>query len=357
MRKTVFLAVVVLSLLLQSCNGQNSKGDLQNGATERAVDTSSLIPQSISNRILAAGQSDWISEVVRTIFQDSGGTIWFGTQNGAFKLAGDTLIHIGDIKDEYGKPVTIKDLAEDKDGTLWLAHTDGVSSIKGEIVTNYYESDGLISHDVWCIEAHSNGDIWIGTIKGACVFNGKDFMEFELPEGKVDSTLGISSTKMVHNIYEDKEGTLWFSTNAGLFSYSQKKLVNVSKEVGIQTNFVNELLEDGTGAFWISTQAGLYYLKDGVATNITAGKIELGKGIGSMAKDKDGKLWVVIDQHSLYTYDGTELVEFQKSESNRGPVVFQIFNDQNGRLWFVGYGGAYRLENGNFVHISKDGPW
>ena len=62
-------------------------------------------------------------------------------------------------------------------------------------------------------------------------------------------------------------------------------------------------------------------------------------------------------QKKDYTFDGKELTEFKKSEENKGPVVFQIYKDQSERMWFVGYGGAYRLENGRFINITKDGPW
>jgi ligand-binding sensor domain-containing protein len=128
-------------------------------------------------------------------------------------------------------------------------------------VTNYYESDGLISNDVWCIETDVNGNVWIGTIEGTCIFDGQRFTKFDLPEGKKDTTVGVSSTKMVHSILEDSKGTIWFSTNAGLFSYTNKKLKNISDEVGIPTNFVSKIVEDKKGGFWVSTSIGLFHLK------------------------------------------------------------------------------------------------
>ena len=344
------LIIISLTTLISPCNGQENRNDTRNTKLQGQTLTQN---STIENNYL----NEQISQVVRTVFQDSRGNIWFGTQNGAFRLTDKSLSHIDGIKSESGKGVTIKDITEDKDGTIWFGHSDGISSVKGETVINYYESDGLISNDVWCIAADTIGRIWIGTIVGACVFNGQEFIKFELPEGKIDSTVGVSSTKMIHNILKDSKGKLWFSSNAGLFSYSNNKLVDVSGTVGIQTNFVNILFEDKSGGLWISTKVGLYNLKENIANNITDGKIEIGKGIGSIAEDKDGKIWFVSNQHHLYTFDGKDLKEFQKSEDNKGPVVFQIFKDQDDRLWFVGYGGAYRLENSSFLNITKNGPW
>ncbi|MBK7523850.1 MAG: hypothetical protein IPI53_06720 [Saprospiraceae bacterium] len=333
--------VISLSILFSSCNAQGNKNNTQN-----------TLPPLITRQ--SPGQ---ISQVVRMMFQDSKGVIWFGTEGGTFRLTEDKLIRIEGIKSESGKRTTINDITEDNDGAIWFAHTDGISSVKGENVINYYESDGLISNDVWCITADSEGIIWIGTIQGACIFNGKEFIKFDLPEGIKDTTLGVSGTKMVHNITQDSKGTIWFSTNAGLFSYAENTLVNVSEKTGIQTNFVNEIFEDSRGKIWVSTKQGLYNLTENKAINITEGKIETGKGIGSIAGDKDGKIWFVSNQHYLFVYDGKELKEFRKSDDNKGPVVFQIFKDRQSRLWFVGAGGAYRLENEKFINITKEGPW
>lgn len=352
-----FVALVVL-LNLISCNGQKSKNDL-NKTLEPTIeiDEGKETKNNLEPSLFYSKTDNQISEVVRTMFQDSKGNIWFGTQNGAFKLVGDSLIHIDRIISKSGKGVTIKAITESKDGKIWIGHTAGISSIDDEKVTTYYESDGLLSSDVWTIAADKNGKIWIGTINGVCVFDGKEFKKFVLPEGKVDTTLHISSTKMVHRIYEDNNGTLWFSSNAGLFSYANNSLLNVSEKAGINTNFVNEIFEDSNGELWVSTKIGLYHLTDKSRENITQGKLEIGKGIGSVAEDKDGNLWFVSNQHFLYTYDGNELKEFHKSEANQGPVVFQIFKDRADRLWFVGFGGAFRLENGKFINVTKNGPW
>lgn len=347
------ITTIALSLVLYACTGQKNKKGLQpENSVNKAKENNSNTESSFSSDF-----NDQISQVVRTIFQDSKGNLWFGTQNGAFKLEGDSLSHIDNLTSKNGKGIVIKEITESKDGKIWFGHTDGVSSIEGNTVTNYYESDGLISNDVWSITADKNGNIWIGTIAGVCVFNGQEFTEFVLPEGIIDSTLGISSTKMVHSIFEDSKGTLWFSSNAGLFSYANNSLIDVSKKAGIQTNFVNEIFEDKNGEFWVSTKKGLYNLKDNKATNITKEKIVTGKGIGSVAEDKEGNLWFVSNQHFLFTYNGEKLIEYNKTESNKGPVVFQILKDQNNRLWFVGFGGAFRLENGKFINVTKNGPW
>ena len=63
------------------------------------------------------------------------------------------------------------------------------------------------------------------------------------------------------------------------------------------------------------------------------------------------------NQHHLYTYDGTDFTEVHLPREAGDLVVFQIFNDDSGQLWFVGMGGVYRLENDHFLFINRYGQW
>lgn len=344
------LIIIPLTILISCCNGQENRTNHQNIEVLHPVLIHDLTPDSKKPK-------EQISQVVRMMFQDSKGNIWFGTQGGAFKYADNILTSVDGIKSESGKRVTVKDIKEGKDGKIWIGHTDGISCVTAKEVTNYYESDGLISNDVWNIEIDAEGTVWIGTIEGVCKFDGEKFTNFELPEGEVDTTLGISSKKMVHCIMEDSKENIWFCTNAGLFKFTDNILTNVSEKVGLQTNFVNEIIEDRNGRLWISTKEGLYKMDGNHITNITSNIPDIGKGIGCLVEDNDGIIWFVLNQHYLYTYDSQKIIQFKKPENNKGPVVFQIFEDQKERLWFVGYGGAYRLESGKFINITKEGPW
>jgi len=346
----LLLLSATLAVMLSSCHAQTNARETRGKLSpiESPTTTGKGEPQKPQQQI---------SQVVRMMYQDSRGDYWFGTQNGAFRVANDSLELIADIRSETGESVTVKDIVEDPSGKIWIGHTDGVSSVEGDAVTNYYASHGLVDNDVWCIEADAKGNIWIGTIAGVSVFDGVKFVDFELPEGELDTTLGVSSTKMVHQIFEDSRGQLWFSTNAGLFSLADEELVHVSAQVGIKTNFINQVYESRTGEVFISTKEALYRLDGDNLENITVDIADIGKGIGAIEQDTEGRLWFVVNQHFLYTYDGESTTEYQKPADQSGPVIFQIYEDQSQRLWFVGYGGAFRLRDGEFVNVTRMGPW
>jgi ligand-binding sensor domain-containing protein len=307
------LIIIFLTTFVVSCKGQVNRNEKANSPLQSV--------KGIQNSNMLHKPKIQISGVILAILQDSKGNIWFGTQNGVFKQHGDSLMHMDSIRSESGGRVTIKDIAEDKDGIIWLGHTDGISSIDGDLVTNYYKSDGLISNDVWCVETDVHGNVWVGTIEGACIFDGQGFTNFDVPEGKIDTTVGVSSTKMVHSILEDSKGTIWLSTNAGLFSYANKKLTSISDEVGIPTNFVSKIVEDKKGGFWVSTSTGLFHLKESNLTNMSEKYFDESKGTGSIIVDYKGDVWFNCGR-SIYSLSGDKLTEYRIEEGNYGPLDF-----------------------------------
>lgn len=358
------LLVIALCVLTASCNGQGRKKKRQDASneTKTTYQDSNLGNDRSSNQptqppIQFSNFDNKISDVVRTVFQDSKENIWFGTQSGAFRYDGKSFIHIDSIKGESGRGVTIKDISEDQEGRIWFGHTDGISVVDGESITNYYERDGLLSNDVWCITADKNNQIWIGTIEGVCRFDGKIFTPFEIPEGILDTTRGVSSTKMIHDILEDSQGRIWFSTNGGVYVKDKEVLSHISEKDGLKTCFVNQVIEDKNGSFWISTAKGLFHYADKTLTNVTADIIENVKGAGSIMQDADGNIWFNANLRDVYAFNGDHFTTYRISDGDRGPAPFQIYEDKQKRLWFVGFGGAYRYENDRFIHVTRSGPW
>lgn len=343
MESKIIYIVFVLICALFSCNGQEYRKDQT---------TSKVIGHQLEHT-----EDDRISQVVRMMYQDSRGLLWFGTQNGVFWYDGDTLQNLTSIKNEYNQGVTIRDIAEDNAGNIWFGHTDGLSCFTGDTVLNYYVSHGLRHHDVWSVACDKQGRIWAGTYDGISIYDGTAFTGYSLPEGIKDSERGVSGKRMVHNIQRDNDHNLWLSTNAGLFFKKDVMLHSINEIHGIKTPFINEILQDDKDDIWIATKTDLYLLKEDHLLNITNNTIPIGKGIGAMEQDVEGNIWFVANQHDLYRYDGVTITEIPKKDNDNRPVIFDIFRDQEDLLWFVGFGGAYRLENDTFIHITKNGPW
>lgn len=210
---------------------------------------------------------------------------------------------------------------------------------------------------LWSMAIDKKGMLWIGTTQGVYTFNGKALSPFEIPEGKINSSMGISTTKIIHSIIEDSKGKMWFATNGGAYIYDGTTLKNISEKDGLQSSFVNQIIEGADGNYWISTSTGLYQYNGNSLINKTENLFKKSEGVGCIFEDKNGTLWFNANKRDIYSFNGKAFTKFHIIEGELSPFPFQIYQDQQDRLWFVGFKGAYRLENNTFINVTRNGPW
>lgn len=301
-------------------------------------------------------QGNQISGVVRTVFQDKKGNFWFGTQSGLCRKDQIGLVYF-DLKNQSGQEVTVHAILEDKSGAIWIGYGGGIAKYDGGYFTNYHEKNILTTGGLWSMLMDSKGTLWIGTTNGVFTFDGKIFTPFEIPEGKVNPNMGVSTSRMIHSIIEDSKGKIWFATNGGAYVFDGKKLKNITEKDTTISNFINQIIEGRNGIFWISTSNGLFQYDGNAIRNVTESILGKNVGVGCILEDKSGLLWFTSNKRDIYNYNGKTFSKLQIQEGDFSPFPFQIYQDKQNRIWFVGFKGAYRLENNKFLNINRNGPW
>ena len=310
----------------------------------------------VASLVIDVNPASEIRGVVRTVFEDSRGTLWIGGECDLFRNDGRTLTSY-EITDDLGRGVTIKRIVEDKAGNAWCGTTGGITRVDGKSFTSFGEKDGLISADVWSMAVDASGVIWIGTLDGVCRFDGKTFLPFALPEAPPDPTRGVTSGKIVHCITVDRKGHVWFGTNGGAYVYDGKVLRNISERDGLPNNAVSSILEDKSGNIWFGTTHGGISRFDGRRfTNFTELGIVEGKEIWCMHEDRSGNVWFAGKRSPLYRYDGNAFAKVHEQDEITS-LAFTIMEDGSGRLWLGGTNGLFRHDGNSFVRVVKDGPW
>lgn len=94
MIKSIFLSIITLPSFLQPCNGQHKYVDLQNKNSQSAIYKGHILKQITTTAIPATNANNQINQVVRTVFQDSKGNIWFVGYGGAYRLENLRFINI-----------------------------------------------------------------------------------------------------------------------------------------------------------------------------------------------------------------------------------------------------------------------
>ncbi len=157
------------------------------------------------------------SPPVYSLFEDSRGRIWGGTDDGAVSFYGNQL----KMHRLEGAPrlSSIRALAEDpRRGILWAGNkADGLYQLEGDRFTPVPEARELKTQQISTLLADKDGTLWIGTEDGglACFHNGHVV--------RITERQGLPARSIAF-ILDDGLGNLWFGSNRGILRCARGQL-------------------------------------------------------------------------------------------------------------------------------------
>ena len=121
--------------------------------------------------------------------------------------------------------------------------------------------DGLSSSTILEIFQDKEGFLWFGTIDGLNKYNG---YEFEVYRSVLDDLTSISNNR-INAIDQDNKGNLWIGTNNGLNLFNKKNNnfihINLNNKISLLNNYkqiINDLLyDDINNTLWVATNIGV----------------------------------------------------------------------------------------------------
>jgi signal transduction histidine kinase/ligand-binding sensor domain-containing protein/DNA-binding response OmpR family regulator len=205
------------------------------------------------------------------LFQDSEGKIWIGTHGkGIFVYEkGDGNFHYY-LNDQYDKNSIssniINAFLEDKEGDLLVATDIGLSifdeKTDGFVQVNIHNSDSLEKNiSVISLYQDLRGNVWAGSSGGGLFILNKEKMEM-VPVTRDE----LLDAKVIFGIEEDSNGTLWLSTNQGIYQCDPSGFIRkFDIHDGIQSNQFsrNSILKCRDGDILFGGINGLNRLKPG----------------------------------------------------------------------------------------------
>ena len=355
-RFTLYFTHFILLTSLLACSIQKSSHLSEEKLSDSAEQVQDSTPTNyLGDPMWDPSAKDKIIPVVRRIFQDSRGDIWFAG-DWVVRYKNDSL-EVFDDEDNFRRLV-VRAVKEDQEGNMWFGTSGGIMKYDGKSFQNYSEEDGMTGYDVWSMEIDRNGNIWAGTLDGVSRFDGERFTELELPEAEEDSTRGVSSSRIVHSIMEDSKGNMWFGTNGGAYIFDGNSLENLSEEDGLCNKHVNDILEDSKGNIWFATHHQGVCRWDGDSfTHFSEKDGIIGTESWSLYEDSKGHIWFPIEGSGMYRYDGQKMKNFHKEEGLMENAMHSVWEDTEGNLWMGGFMALYRYDGKTFTPIDNNGPW
>lgn len=215
-----------------------------------------------------------------------------------------------------------------------------------------------------------NNRVWVHPRGGGfSLYNReKDCLE---PFYNEESSSDWKFSNILHSLYSDKQGNLWFCTRSHglekvIFDNNYFEPVHISSnEHSAVANDVRAVLQDRDGKLWVATKDRCLTLYDSNYNRIgnfsedgTIMKNHPFSGVVySMMQDKDDNIWLGTKTDGLFKIKKTDdsgryrIEQFRKDPNDiysiSENIIYSIFQDSVGNIWVGTYGGGLNL-------VSKD---
>jgi len=319
-----------------------------------------------------------IQSTIRTIFKDSDGRLWFGTNLGvscwdgidfrnystANGLPGHTVfviredkkknIYFGtsngaslfkdnsftDLKIKNSKgPVRIKDIAVSDNGQIYFTSDKDLFALKGNHLEKTNLNNQLEGVQVSSISKNKKGEILLGT-KGSGYFT--------ITSGNISSE--IEPVKNVNTIFvrDNNDLVLVSGTDIFLISNSNTRLIDLKNY-----ETINTIAEDNNGVLFIGTNKGIVLWKDKIIDEITTANGLSNNKVYSLYKDTDGTMYIGLNSGGVAVMNRYRTLLFNEEIGLINNNVTSICQG-NGKEYYFGTRehGVSIFRNGRFAELN-----
>ncbi len=260
---------------------------------------------------------------------------------------------------------------QDSKGFIWLSSSEGVSRYNGSEFEFFGTDKYLTDPRVYEIYEDKKGHIWLGTFDGLVRYDGKNWLLIE----------GI---KNIRKIQEDNQGRLCFFYVGHILRYDYEKFECFPHELSFVPTATH--LPDGTillssdekgkelVSFSLSNQMPCFVIpKDSIVyyrdyedkyfndlspdekekksvSLLQNFNIGVDKLIKKIFRDKSDNIWIALESGVSVFESGKLKPIFEDKIKFR---VRDIFQDNEGKIYFAGVGGVFVWNGLTLQHISK----
>ena len=260
------------------------------------------------------------------------GAIWAGSDDGLIRFRDGefTALPIAELKSKTNQAGVIALLPDGQGGLLVGGPAFGLKRLRDNSLTPVTLGglDATRLH-VTSLFKDARGALWIGT--------GNDGV-YRIYHDRTDHYAAAQdSTKVILDITEDHEGSIWFVAENGLETFSDRRVVTVADADNFHSVEVDGVSVANDGTLWVAGADTLMTLRPGTRRFSAPTVVPPGALITSVFEDHTGTMWVGIND-SLTRLEGRRFIPLKLDSGAPLGMIASLAEDRAFNLWAVSLG-------------------
>ncbi|MBN1290852.1 MAG: T9SS type A sorting domain-containing protein [Candidatus Latescibacteria bacterium] len=282
---------------------------------------------------------------VKSVFVDSDGVKWFGTDNGVTKYDGTSCETITEGLGLINSQASL--ITQDKKGNMWIGLGDGLSKFDGVTWTHYTPENGFPIGNITAITVDKNNIIWIGTSCGIVRFDGTTLKTYTEDDGLADDNIS--------GLVVGPDGTIWASTEygGGLSSFDGISWKNY--------NVLNSAISidiDNDGVIWLGSSETICSFNGKVLSSFSNSFQNKINDVYIVAVDNEGIKWIGSNfrcgsNPGLSSFDG-QTWKHHSINSVINNMVNTVTVDHDNTKWFGTYCGISSFDGAIWTNYTPE---
>ena len=206
--------------------------------------------------------------------------------------------------------------------------------VSSQIITNYTQTDGLLSNYVECVAVDINDNIWFGTAFGVSMYDGSSWTAYD------QASYPLMLSNDIKAITATSTGDIWIGTDYGVNQLIDGTTVFPSWESytttdGLANNKVTSIDEAPNGDLWFSHSsfsAGVSVF-DGTNWNSYNSPDLPISGVCGTSFDSNGDKWFASPLDGLVYFDGNDFTNYTVNDGLLSNYSTAICIDNNDNKW------------------------
>ncbi|MCK5078210.1 MAG: hypothetical protein KAR38_17645, partial [Calditrichia bacterium] len=256
------------------------------------------------------------------------GAYWVGSQYDGAKYFNENGLIKEYTTNDGLISVLVKTIFPDNMGRIWFGTQFGLSAIKNVNVQNFFPGEHITDKVVWST-AKVNNELWVGSEKGIHIIKSINALN---PKIYRPAFLNILKDETIFNILHVSDKSIWITTQkyGEIYRYKNDKWLVYTVKDGIPNSMLTKIFEDSKGRIWIGASKMVYFynnrfhklkMPDGMIKNSSYDIAELPNGS-----------IIYGYQNGVFSFDGKTVSKLTGTENVNIDVSCLYYDKVTGKL-------------------------